>query len=329
MISRINKLKNQDIKKINLNEDVKTAFFENKKYPLVISPINSGYNLKNWFLENDEYFESSLLKYGAILFRDFKINSVEKFQDLMAMFPKELLEYKFRSSPRFELGDNVYVSTTYPEDENINMHSENSYAMNPPHRIVFCCVIASEYRGETPIADNRLVLGHINETLKNKFKEKGVLYRRNLSGVLGLSWQEVFQTSDKILVQEECLSNGIDFEWANENELILTWKKEAIWEHPVTKELVWFNHGVFFNKHMLHEDFLRSINSDDELPNNTFFGDGSEISKDEIEELKSAYQKSIVEFQWESGDVLFLDNYLFSHGRNPYKGERKIIVSIS
>ncbi|OXG09140.1 alpha-ketoglutarate-dependent taurine dioxygenase [Flavobacterium araucananum] len=328
MIDRINKLKNQDHKRVNLEESVKATFFDNKTFPLVISSANSGYSLKNWLSENSKKFETDLLKYGSVLFRNFRINSIEKFQELMTIFPKELLEYKFRSSPRFELVENVYVSTTYPEDETINMHSENSYAANPPARIVFCCITAAEYRGETPIADNRLVLEYISEPLKKKFKEKGVLYRRNLNGVLGLSWQEVFQTSDKTIVQQECDSNGINYTWVKENELVLTWKKEAICQHPETNEWVWFNHSLFFNKYMLHEDFLNSIDSDDELPNNTFFGDGSEISRDEILELKAAYQKATIEFTWINGDVLFLDNLLFSHGRNPYKGDRKIIVSI-
>lgn len=329
MIDRINKLKTQEIKKINLNEEVNTSFFQGLAFPLVYKPAISGYNLKNWLSGNKDKFEKDLVKYGALLFRDFKINTVEKFQDLMGLFPKELLEYKFRSSPRFELIENVYVSTTYPEDLSINMHSENSYAVNHPERIVFCCITPSEYRGETPIADNRLVLKHLSNELRTKFLEKGVLYRRNLNGVLGLSWQEVFQTSDKKEVEEECDRSGISYDWAGENELILSWKKKAIWEHPITNELVWFNHSLFFNKHMLHEEILKSIKSDDELPNNTFFGDGSVISKEEIEEIKRAYDQSTVEFKWDKGDVLFLDNLLFSHGRNPYKGERKIIVSIS
>ncbi|KQO24459.1 hypothetical protein ASF10_23750 [Flavobacterium sp. Leaf82] len=329
MINRINKIKSQEVKKVNLNQDVSETFFQDTKFPLVFKSIVSGYDLKKWLTDNNEKFEKELSNYGALLFRDFKINTVEKFQDLIRLFPKKLLEYKFRSSPRFELIENVYVSTTYPEELSINMHSENSYAVNHPERIIFCCITPSEYKGETPIADNRLVLSFLSDKLRNKFLEKGILYRRSLKGVLGLSWQEVFQTSDKSEVEKECELSNINFEWVGENELVLSWKKKAIWNHPITNELVWFNHGMFFNKHMLHEEILKSVQSDDELPNNTFFGDGTEISKEEIEEIKSAYTKATIEFKWEKGDVLFLDNLLFSHGRNPYKGERKIIVSIA
>jgi hypothetical protein len=223
----------------------------------------------------------------------------------------------------------VYVSTTYPEDQIIQMHSESSYAPIHPERIVFCCITPAELKGETPIADNRVILTHLSEATKNKFYEKGIMYRRNLNGLLGLNWQEVFQTADKAYVEEECNKTNMRFQWTGDDSLVLEWEKRAIWKHPVSNELVWFNHGLFFNKYMQDEEVLNSVGSYKDLPNDTFFGDGTEISRQEIEEIRIAYKKSTVEFPWEKGDVLFLDNMLFSHGRNPYKGARKIIVSIS
>ena len=294
-----------------------------------MQPVNSGYRLENWLSENRNQFEKDLQIHGGILFRGFSIDTVERFQNLMDGFSNNLLDYSFRSSPRFELVNNVYVSTTYPKDQIINMHSESSYAPSHPNRIVFCCIIPASVRGETPIADNRKIIEYLSDDLKRKFYEKGVLYRRNLNGLLGLPWQEVFQTSDKKKVEKECKLNEMDFAWGAGEELVLTWKKKAIWEHPQTNEHTWFNHALFFNKYMLNSDILDSVTSDDELPDNTFFGDGSSISKKEIEEIKNAYDKATIKFSWEKGDVLFLDNMLMSHGRNSYEGERKIIVSIS
>lgn len=330
MNTRLDRLKKIKVKEVTNKEEVHTSFFENQlQFPLVVKPTISGLNLYNWIEENRDKFNTDLHKYGAILCRGFKINTVEKFQHLMTIFPNDLLEYKMRSSPRYSLANNVYVSTTYPKDQSINMHSESSYAPNHPERIVFCCITAAAAQGETPIADNRILLSHLSDTTKKKFLEKGVQYRRNLSGFLGLNWQEVFQTSDKTLVEAECKESGMNFEWVNEDTLILTWTKKAIWTHPITNEEIWFNHGLFFNKYMQDESVLNSVNSYNDLPNDTFFGDGTEISKEEIEEIKTAYEKATIAFPWEKGDVLFLDNMLFSHGRRPYEGERKIIVSIS
>ena len=60
----------------------------------------------------------------------------------------------------------------------------------------------------------------------------------------------------------------------------------------------------------------------------TYYGDGSEISKEEIEEIRAAYAKASIKFPWEKGDVLFVDNMMVAHGRSAYKGERKIVVSM-
>lgn len=331
MENRISKLKSIKRNKKNQSntDDVKRSFITKSKFPIVIQPVNDSLNLLYWIQEKLPSFEEELLKYGAILFRDFKINTVEKFQELMSVFPNDLLEYKLRSSPRYALTDSIYVSTTYPNELSIEMHSESSYAPSHPKRIVFCCVTPAEKGGETPIADNRLILNYLSEKTKQKFIEKGVQYRRNLNSLLGLPWQEVFQTTDRNIVEKECGLNQMDFEWKNEDALTLKWNKPAIWNHPISKEPVWFNHALFFNKYLLDQSVLSTIESEDDLPNNTYFGDGTEISEEEIKELKNAYNKSITEFTWNKGDVLFLDNMLFSHGRNPYQGQRKIIVSIS
>ena len=37
---------------------------------------------------------------------------------------------------------------------------------------------------------------------------------------------------------------------------------------------------------MLPDSILNAVENDDQLPNNTFFGDGTPISKEEIEEIK-------------------------------------------
>jgi alpha-ketoglutarate-dependent taurine dioxygenase len=327
--NRLNRLKTLSVTKIELKEEVKEEVLNHASgFPLMISPVHSGLDLNHWISNNKEKFESHLLHYGGVLFRGFKINTVDKFQRLMDSFPKETLEYKMRSSPRHSLAGNVYVSTTYPPDQSINMHSESSYAPVHPERIIFCCITAADEQGETPIADNRKVWSLLSETTREKFKTKGVKYRRNLSGFLGLPWQEVFQTDNKDLVEQECQNNHMEFSWEGDDRLVIEWNKKAVWEHPVSEEQVWFNHGLFFNKHMLDEKLLNTIKSEDQIPNNTFFGDGTQITKEEIDEIRTAYEKSTVVFPWQEGDVLFLDNMLMSHGRNPYKGERKIIVSM-
>ncbi len=290
--------------------------------------INSNGSLTQYLIENKNSINEDLNKRGAILFRNFDINSVNEFQEFILSLEKNTLEYKLRSSPRNAIGDNIYVSTTYPKTQKINMHSESSYAMHSPSNIIFCCVQPAISGGETPIADNRLVLDYIDDKIIEKVKTHGILYNRNMGGFMGMKWEEVFQTSDKNEVENICQENKINFEWKNSNHLSINWKKKGIWESPISKELVWFNHAMFFNKLIAFPELLDFVSSDDELPSNTYYGDGSEFSKGEIENIKKAYNKATIEFVWKKGDVLYLNNMLISHGRNSYVGEREIIVSM-
>jgi alpha-ketoglutarate-dependent taurine dioxygenase len=41
------------------------------------------------------------------------------------------------------------------------------------------------------------------------------------------------------------------------------------------------------------------------------------------------YWDTAVSFPWREGDVLMNDNMLVAHARNPYQGERKIVVAMA
>lgn len=122
-----------------LDKEIKTFFLkENSELPLVIESIDPQQNLIEYGLENKSFIEETIHKYGGILFRNFKVNSAENFNDfLTAMFP-ELIEYKERSSPRQQVNNSkVYTSTEYPADQYIYLHNENSYANVWPLKICF------------------------------------------------------------------------------------------------------------------------------------------------------------------------------------------------
>jgi hypothetical protein len=45
--------------------------------------------------------------------------------------------------------------------------------------------------------------------------------------------------------------------------------------------------------------------------------------------IRSAYEQTKIKFPWQKNDVLLLDNMLFSHGREPYTGARKVLVGMA
>ena len=50
----------------------------------------------------------------------------------------------------------------------------------------------------------------------------------------------------------------------------------------------------------------------------TFYGDGSEVAPSDLKEVGDTIWKNIVFNRWEMGDILMIDNFSTSHGRQVY-----------
>lgn len=276
--------------------------------------------------------EKHLLKYGGILLRGFDIRSISEFNELANMFCTNLFHYVNRSTPRTKLGGKIYTATEYPADKFIPFHNENSYTLEWPSKILFFSVIAAETGGETAIADSRCVYNNIPPEIIDKFNEKKILYIRNYSEGIDLSWQEVFQTNEKKEVEQYCCDHSINYEWkSGDPELTTMQICQATIQHPISNENIWFNQAHLFHISSLNEQDrkeLIKLLGKDKLPRNSYYGDGSEIEETSLDIIKQAYEKERIEFAWQKGDVMILDNMLMSHSRNPFTGNRKVVVAM-
>jgi len=302
-----------------------------RSLPLVVRPLVEGLDLVTWALSHREFLNTHLWQHGGILFRDFYVSSAEVFEQFVVACSAQLLEYRERSSPRTRVSENIYTSTDYPANQSIFLHNENSYQHTWPLKIFFFCLTPSAQGGETPIADCRRVLAHIDVKIRESFREKGWMLVRNFGNGLSLSWQSVFQTEDKSAVEAYCRPAGIETEWRGD-QLRTRQVRPAIAQHPRTGELTWFNHAAFFHVSTLEpttrEGLLAGLD-EEELPTNTYYGDGSRIEPSVLEEIRGAYHRETITFTWQKGDILMLDNMLVAHGRRPYSGPRRILVAMA
>lgn len=306
--------------------------FEGSQLPLLIRPRVEGVDLAAWAGANRSFITERLLKHGGILFRGFKVNTADEFERLIEAACDRLLEYNYRSTPRTRVSGNIYTSTEYPADQTIPLHNEMAYSTSWPMKLWFCCLKPAAEGGETPIADSRKVFSRISPALRDSFISKRVLYVRNYSDEMDLSWQTVFQTHRREEVEEFCRRSSISFEWRGESHL-RTWQRcQAAAAHPTTGEMVWFNQAHLFHISSLKpelRDYLSSVYDQQEFPRNAYYGDGTEIQDSALEHIRRAYDQEAVIFRWEKGDVLMLDNMLSAHGRRPFEGERRILAGMA
>jgi len=306
---------------------------ENVGLPLCIRPKAQGVDLVSWAASHRELIESRLQEHGAILFRGFGLTTVDDMERCAQSVVPELLEYRERSSPRHAIAERVYTSTDYPPAYPIFLHNENSYQSAWPLKLFFFCQIAAASQGATPLADVRKVCQRIDPAIRERFEQKGWSYVRNFGHGLGLDWKTVFQTEDRGQVEEYCRKARIEVEWLADGDRLRTRAvRRAVAVHPRTRETVWFNHATFFHVSTLEPEIRETLIADlpeDELPANTYYGDGSPIEPETLDALRQAYHAETVRFPWEEGDLLLVDNMLVAHGREPFTGSRKVLVAMA
>ncbi len=316
----------------SFTEAVRSGFLkQGQRLPLVIEPGSESLDLAAFITQNLAGLEANLLKYGAILFRGFSVDAQEYFERFVeAIFPQPM-QYIERSTPRIKLSDRVYTSTEYPASRSIALHNESSYSSVWPGKVCFFCLKPADEQGETPIADVRNVYNRIDPAVVNRFVQRQWMLLRNYNEGAGLSWQDGFQTKERSVVEDYCRSYKIEFEWIEDGGLRTRQVRPAVARHPKTGETVWFNHIAFWHISSLDHETAKAmldLYGDEGLPYNTYFGDGAPIEPSIVAQLREAYEQEKVVFPWRKGDVLVLDNMLAAHGRNPYRGTRKVLVAM-
>jgi amino acid adenylation domain-containing protein len=330
---RLNRLRNVRRKGVDLEKlsSVTMGSLKNgEKLPLLIEPAARDVDLAEWAAGNRELLEQNLLRHGAILFRGFALDSVGEFERFASAICPELFG-EYGDLPREELGGKVYGSTPYPMDETILFHNESSHMHQWPMLIWFYCVKAALAGGESPVLDCRKIYQLLDPLIRDKFESKGLLYVRNFTDGLDVSWQDFFHTTDRTVVENYCRRASIEFEWKGDKGLRTRQLGPAVVRHPQTREPVFFNqlqlHHISCLAPAVRESLLAMMNEED-LPRNVYYGDGSSIEDSVMSYIGELYQQNGVSFPWQAHDVLMLNNMLVAHSRNPYVGERKIVVAL-
>lgn len=274
----------------------------------------------------------TLAEHGAVLIRGARAASSADFERALKQLGFEPLPYTERSTPRSQVGDGVYTSTEYPAREEIPQHCESSYAGAWPGRLAFFCAIPALTGGATPITDVTKVLADIPADVISTVERHGLQYIRNYGSGVGLDWREAFQTDSRTEVDRFCADSGMERQWLPDDRLRTIRRAPALAEHPRTGRRLWFNHLILFHQSSLHPELredLLAVLGEDGLPNDVLLGNGEPIPDGLVAEVRSAFDRHRQRFAWERHDLMVIDNMRFSHGREPFTGERRVLVSMT
>jgi hypothetical protein len=305
------------------------------KLPVIDSSIATEVEFQKFYQGRKEEIQNYLKEHGCVKFRGIQIKTSEDFSSLIGSVSDKFIRYIDGNSPRTSLSDTVYTSTEYDPKEKITMHSELSYSVSWPKNIFFTSIIQAMSGGETLIADNREILANMDDFVVEIIRAKGVEYIRNLHGGEGFgpSWQDTFESDDRGVVSEFCTKQGITFNWVGENTLQIKNRSQGIINHHLRGEEIWFNQIDQFHPQQLGKDLTEALNimySDPkDFPMYVQFADGTPICGDFVEEILKVIDTVSLAPKWGANEILMLDNEMISHGRNPFKGNRKVLVSMT
>lgn len=306
--------------------------FSEECFPLTIYAKLEQQNLAVWITKNKNIIDNLISQCGSLLFKGFNIDSAQRLSEVVHGYSPDVLDYVDRGAPRRAMAKKVFSSTEYACTEVIPQHHEMAFADKCPQKLFLCCDTPAQEGGFTPITDDRKVIGLIPNDIKQPFIDKGIMYVRNYGLGVDMSWQEAFDTQDKSFVEQVLTEAKTDFQWFDDDHLRTTAVRNALERHPMTGEMVWFNHAHLFHMSNIPEDvreFLVEEYGEDGLPRNVFYGDGSKIPTSVIRMINEIYENNSVRFTWEKGDMVMVDNFLATHGRTPFSGKRCVCVAMT
>eukprot|EP01082_Thalassiosira_pseudonana_P003892 g3503.t1 g3503 contig12:2202300-2203580(-) len=247
----------------------------------------------------------------------------------------------------------MFSAADVPVNYPIAQHCEMSFLKSPPRQLYFGCLKESVSGGgetsSTPCSSNKIRYSQdrLSTYTFQSWFDVGAM----------LPWTQLFATSDRNEVEQICHEEGAPQpRWIGDNEdtFFQQWEDEPTQLHPITNDRVWFNHAQVFHWSTFPAELWFSFCRLGDIrflircifmwivvvikyrllgyrmALDVRFGDGTPISVHEMNQVRKAIHNNLVFSSWQRGDILCIDNFRCSHGRQPtYDFGRKILVAWS
>lgn len=309
--------------------------YDGHAFPLVICPKDENISQSDTYSlisKNSEWFNNTLIKHGAILFRGFPLPGAEEFNDFVHSFNLQELPYIGGAAPRSTVTGAVFTTNESPPDMKIPFHHEMAQAVKYPHKVFFFCDVPPTKGGETPICPSHHVYLQVKEKYPDfiaKLVKDGCRYKRIMPSFddkespIGRGWKSTYLCETKEEAEKNLVAGGTEFKWlgGEEDQLeTVTGVLDGIRADPRTGKKCWFNSLV-----AAYHGWTDTRNNG---PDAIMFGDNTPMPGHVMEYAAKVQHGLKVSPQWLEKDVMMLDNRITMHSRAPFTPPRKIYASL-
>src|SRR5436309_1063830 len=286
---------------------------------------------ERWASEHRNALRAFVAEHGSLLVRGLGLRDAAETEAVFRQLGSLMTETE-AFAPRQRYAQGVYSASKWPPNQQMCMHHELSYALEPPALMLFACLVPATDGGATPVADSPTVLNALPAGLVERFERLGWLLIRNYKSGIGSSVAEAFGTDDRHVVESYCRAHAIEFEWQGDWALRTRQRRSAVVRHPLTAQRCWFNQIAFLNEWTIDaevREYLVDSYGEDGLPFNTRFGNGDPIGADIVQLINETYEANTARERWQAGDLMLVDNVRTAHARDPFKGPREVVVGMA
>lgn len=256
--------------------------------------------------------------------------------------------YTSGANSRNNLYKNVY-DTGAPLSAHVHYHHELAYVKQSVKSLALFCNKSkwneeTANRGSTYLSNSEAASSSVLKTeFGKKLFEKGILYIRCLTDREYINtaerslpiynhWQDSFETNDVQEAEKIARSRGLHVEWNKDTRfMITTFHAHAFEYFPLLNKNMLFtsiaDDAIWFDRWpgMMHQEAIGNLRNacETDRPLKMMWGDHTELSREDIQNFVDMYDDYGMKIDWEEGDLLFICNYRFVHGRPAYFLEKE------
>ena len=137
------------------------------------------------------------------------------------------------------------------------------------------------------------------------------------------SWPNTYHSTDREVAAAKARELGVNLEWQPDGNC-----RSVSGVLPAVKP---YKHDparkVFFNSMVAAYTGWRDSRNNPETA--VRYGTGEPLEKEWVEQVQRIMDEIAVPMPWQRGDVMFIDNNLVMHSRQPYQPPRRILAYVA